>query len=129
MRQPGADLIRHYLDPDRLPFRDRWSRKHADTQRRLCERFAAPGQGALASREPRAPSSLLQIDQAARVIAVDRKVIEVAGHQHLEAPKNRKQRRTIYPRRTPVGYSLADRLCAGIEAARAEQEAGTNPSG
>ncbi len=42
MRRPGADLIAHYLDPDRLPVHDRWSRKHADTQRRLCERFAAP---------------------------------------------------------------------------------------
>jgi hypothetical protein len=42
MRRPGADLIAHYLDPDRLPVRDRWSRKHADTQRRLCQRFAAP---------------------------------------------------------------------------------------
>jgi hypothetical protein len=40
MRRPGCDLIAHYLDPDRLPVRDRWSRKHADTQRRLCERFA-----------------------------------------------------------------------------------------
>ena len=42
MKRPGADLIRHYLDPDRLPVDERWSRKHADTQRRLCERFAAP---------------------------------------------------------------------------------------
>ena len=42
MRRPGADLIAHYLDLDRLPVKDRWSRKHADTQRRLCERFAAP---------------------------------------------------------------------------------------
>jgi hypothetical protein len=42
MRRPGADLIAHYLSPDRLPVRDRWSRRHADTQRRLCERFAAP---------------------------------------------------------------------------------------
>ena len=42
MRRPGADLIAHYLDPDRLPVQDRWSRRHADTQRRLCERFAAP---------------------------------------------------------------------------------------
>ena len=42
MERPGADLIRHYLDPDRLPVEDRWSRKHARTQRRLCERFAAP---------------------------------------------------------------------------------------
>jgi hypothetical protein len=42
MRRPGADLIAHYLDPDRLPVARRWSRKHADNQRRLCERFAAP---------------------------------------------------------------------------------------
>ena len=42
MERPGADLIRHYLDPDRLPARDRWSREHAHTQRRLCERFAEP---------------------------------------------------------------------------------------
>jgi integrase len=30
------------LDSDRLPIDERWSRKHAHTQRRLCERFAAP---------------------------------------------------------------------------------------
>jgi hypothetical protein len=40
MKRPGADLIAHYLDPDRLPVNERWSRKHAQTQRRLCERFA-----------------------------------------------------------------------------------------
>lgn len=42
MKRPGADLIAWYLNPDRLPVDDRWSRKHADTQRRLCERFAGP---------------------------------------------------------------------------------------
>jgi integrase len=31
-----------------------------------------------------------QLDQAARVITVDRKVVEVAGHLFVEAPKNRK---------------------------------------
>ena len=45
-----------------------------------------------------------QIDQAGRIITVDRKVVEVAGHLYVEAPKNRKYRRTIYPRRTPAGY-------------------------
>ena len=39
MERPGADLIAHYLDPDRLPIAKRWSRRHADTQRRLCQRF------------------------------------------------------------------------------------------
>ena len=242
MKLPGADLIRHYLDPDRLPVDERWSRKHADTQRRLCERFAAPvidavtcqdiktdhtqkivnaaptpGEGnrvhrmisALVSagleggylanprlakvhwqagdRELPAPQvtvagesalwvdpaeipaggdigklgralaagrhgerdelmastaaysglrwgelaalTIAQVDQADRVITVDRKVVEVAGHLYVEAPKCRKYRRTIYPRRTPDGYPLAERLAARIEEARAEQEAGTNPLG
>jgi integrase len=242
MKLPGADLIAHYLDPDRLPADERWSRKHADTQRRLCERFAAPvidavtcqdiktghtqkivnaaptaGEGdrvhrmisALVSagleagyltnprlarvhwqagdRELPAPRvtvtgesglwvgpaeipagadigklgralaagrhgerdelmastaaysglrwgelaalTIAQVDQADRVITVDRKVVEVAGHLYVEAPKCRKYRRTIYPRRTPDGYPLAERLAARIEEARAGQEAGTNPLG
>jgi hypothetical protein len=70
-----------------------------------------------------------QIDPAARVITVDRKVIEVAGHLYLEAPKNRKRRRTIYPRTTPAGYPLAERFAARLGQARAEQEAGANPLG
>jgi integrase len=242
MKRPGAALIAWYLNPDRLPVDDRWSRKHADTQRRLCQRFAAPvidavtcqdikidhmqeivnaaptpGEGDRVRRMisalvgaglegsylvnprlakvhwqaqdrplPRARVSVAgesalwvdpaeipasddisrlgraltagrhggrdelmantaaysglrwgeltalttaQVDQAARVITVDRKVVEVAGHMYVEAPKNRKFRRTIYPRRTPAGYPLAERLAARIEAARAEQEAGTNPLG
>ena len=60
-----------------------------------------------------------QIDQAGRIITVDRKVVEVAGHLYVEAPKNRKYRRTIYPRRTPAGYPLAERLAARIEQASA----------
>jgi hypothetical protein len=42
MRKPGAALIAHYLDPDRLPVHARWSRKHAHTQRRLCLLYVAP---------------------------------------------------------------------------------------
>jgi hypothetical protein len=41
MKLRGADLIAFYLSPDRLPVQGQWSRKHAHTQRRLCERFAA----------------------------------------------------------------------------------------
>jgi integrase len=70
-----------------------------------------------------------QVDQTARAIAVDRKVIEVAGHLFLEAPENRKNRKTIYPRLTPAGYPLAERLDARIEEVRIEQEAGTNSLG
>ena len=42
-----------------------------------------------------------QINPAARVITVDRKVAEIAGHLYLEAPKNRKRRQTIYPAPPP----------------------------
>jgi hypothetical protein len=221
MKLAGSALIAHYLNPDRLPVDERWSRRHADTQRRLCERFAAPviaavtcqdiktdhtqqivnaaptpGEGnrvhrmisALVSagleggylanprlarvhwqagdRELPAPKvsvagesaavgrhgerdelmantaaysglrwgelaalTVPQVDQADRVITVDRKVVEVAGKLYVEAPKCRKYRRTIYPRRTPDGYPLAERLAARVEDARAEQDAGTNPLG
>jgi integrase len=242
MERPGADLITHYLDPDRLPVSRRWSRRHADTQRRLCQRFAAPviaavpcqditvadmqkivsaaptaGEGERLRRclsamvtagitggyltSPRlrevhwqaagrplpAPRVSVagesglwvgpgeipaaadvarlgralargrrgdldelmaataaytglrqgelfalttdQVDPGARVITVDRKVIEVAGHLYVEPPKNRKHRATIYPARTPQGYPLAAKLAARTAQARAEQEAGTNPLG
>jgi integrase len=231
MERPGADLIAHYLDPDRLQVAKRWSRKHAHTQRRLCERFAAPVIAAVTCQDikvdhmqavvnaaptaeerarvagmisaladagidggyllnPRlakvhwqagdralpapavsvAGESLLwvdpaeipsdgdigklgralaaglhgerdklmactaaysglrwgelvaltiaQVDQGARVIAVDRKVVEVAGHLYVEPPKGRKRRKTIYPRVTPGGYPLAERLAARISEAR-----------
>jgi Phage integrase family len=237
MTRPGADLIAHYLDPDRLPAGKRWSRRHADTQRRLCQRFVAPVIAALACQDinvadmqrivnsaptagegdrlHRCLSALVaagirggyltsprlsqvhwqaagrpvpgpqvsmagesacyvdpaeipagadvaklgqalaagregglhqlmahtaaytglrlgelfaltagQVDPAARVIDVDRKVIEVAGKQYVEAPKGRKRRKTIYPARTPEGYPLAERLAARIAQARAERAAG-----
>jgi integrase len=73
--------------------------------------------------------TIAQVDPVGRVITVDRKVVEVAGQLYVEAPKNRKFRRTIYPRRTPDGYPLAERLADRIEAVRGEQEAGTNPLG
>ena len=242
MRRPGAALIAHYLDPDRLPVDERWSRKHADTQRRLCERFAAPVIGVVTCQDiktrhmqkivnaaptagegnrvhrmisalvsagleggylanPRlakvhwqagdrslpaarvsvagesalwvdpaeipagsdigklgralaagrhgerdelmvntaaysglrwgelASLTIPQVDDDARVITVDRKVIEVAGHLYIEAPKGRKSRKTIYPRITPDGYPLAERLAVRIDQARAEQAADANPLG
>jgi integrase len=70
-----------------------------------------------------------QVDEPGRVITVDRKVVEISGQIYVEAPKNRKFRRTIYLRLTPGGYPLAERLAARIEEARAEQGAGTNPLG
>jgi hypothetical protein len=46
--------------------------------------------------------TIWQVDQAGRVITVDRKVIEVAGHLYVEAPKCRRYRKAIYPRRLPA---------------------------
>jgi hypothetical protein len=187
MRRPGADLIAWYLNPDRFPVNERWSRKHAHTQRRLCERFAAPVIGAVTCQDIKtshtqaivnaAPTAgegnrvrgmisalvsagesalwvdpaeipsdddvarlgqalgtglhgerdelmaitaaysglrwgeltaltIPQVKPAGRVITVDRKVVEAAGHLYVEAPKNRKFRRTVYPRRTPAGYPV-----------------------
>jgi len=242
LERPGADLIAWYLSPDRHPAGQPWSRRHADTQRRLCERFVAPviaavccqdirvadmqqvvnaaptaGEGARLARclsamvtagiaagyltSPRlkdvhwqaagrpAPAPQVavagesaqfvdpaeipadadvarlgralaagrrgdlhelmaqtaaytglrqgelfaltagQVAAGARVITVDRKVVEVAGTLYLEAPKGRKRRSTIYPARTPAGYPLADTIAARAEQARAEQAAGANPLG
>jgi integrase len=70
-----------------------------------------------------------QIDTATRTITVDRKIAEIAGYLYVEPPKNRKHRRTIYPRQTPNGYPLASELAARTQQAAAEQAAGTNPLG
>ena len=242
MERLGAELIRYYMSSDRHPADRQWSRKHAYTQRRLCERFVAPVIGDLPCQEVRlthtqrivnaAPtagegkrvqqmlSALVtagieggylansrlakvhwqagerslpaaavgvagesplwvdpaeipsaadvaelgralaagrngdrnelmvhtaaysglrwgelaaltagQVDIAARVVAVDRKVIEVGGRLYEEAPKNRKRRKTVFPRITPTGYPLADALAARTEVALAEQVASLNPLG
>jgi hypothetical protein len=47
LERPGADLIAWYLSPARHPAGRPWSAKHADTQRRLCERFVAPAIAAI----------------------------------------------------------------------------------
>src|ERR1700751_5740667 len=64
MRRPGADLIAHYPDPDRLPVQARWSRKHAHTQARLCQRFAVPVIAAVTCQDIKA-SHMQQIVNAA----------------------------------------------------------------
>ena len=51
MERPGAELIAHYLSSSRHPAGKGWSRKHADTQRRLCARYVAPVIGDLACED------------------------------------------------------------------------------
>jgi hypothetical protein len=64
MEQSGAELTAHFLDPDRLPVAQRWSRRHADTQRRLCQRFAGPVIAGLACQDIKA-SHMQQVVNAA----------------------------------------------------------------
>jgi integrase len=71
--------------------------------------------------------TISQVSQAGREITVNRKVVEVCGQLYIEAPKNRKFRRTIYPRVTPGGYPLAEQLAARIDEAQSEQQKGANP--
>lgn len=56
-----------------------------------------------------------QVGTEARTIAVDRKVIEVAGHLYIEAPKNRKLRQTIYPerRRAAIRWPTSSQAASG----------------
>ena len=241
LEHPGSELITYYLSPGRHPAGKQWSRKHTDTQRRLCTRYLAPVIGPLpcedittghmqqvvntaptakeGARVARCISALVstgitggylvnprlklvhwqpgedrptpepavtvagesalfvdpseipasadvaklgqalayldqvyelmantaaytglrwgelaaltaaQIHPATRTVDVDRKIIEIGGTLYLEAPKGRKRRRTIYPRQTSDGYPLADKIAARVQAARAEQDAGTNPDG
>lgn len=42
LTKPGSDLIAYYLSPDRHPPGEQWSRKHADTQSYLCDRYLRP---------------------------------------------------------------------------------------
>lgn len=51
MERPGSDLIGFYLSPDRHAAGRAWSRKHADTQRRLCARYLAPVIGHLTCQD------------------------------------------------------------------------------
>jgi integrase len=70
-----------------------------------------------------------QVSQAERVVTVGGKVVEVRGHLFAEAPKNRKRRRTIYPRTTLAGWPLAEKVAARIAEVAAEQASGRNPLG
>ena len=51
MLRTGDELIAFYLSGDRLPAERQWSRKHAETQRYLCERFVRPVIGQLACQD------------------------------------------------------------------------------
>jgi hypothetical protein len=54
MDRPGAELIAYYLSPSRHRAGEGWSRKHADTQRRLCRKYLAPVIGHLTCEDIKA---------------------------------------------------------------------------
>ena len=123
-----------FVDPAEIP-------AHADVAKLGQALAAAPARGQLYELMANlaaytglrwgelAALTITQIDQAARVITVDRKVVEIGGRLFGETPKNRKLRRTIYPSRTPEDYPLAGMVAARIAQAHAEQDTGTNPLG
>jgi hypothetical protein len=82
MTRTGADLIAWYLNPDRLSAERRWSRRHADSQRRLCQRFAAPVIGAVTCQDITA-SHTQKVVNAALTAGEDRRV-----HRMLSALVN-----------------------------------------
>jgi len=50
-KSTGADLVAHYLDPNRRPPRGHpWSERHRDEQVRYCTRYVTPEIGAIACR-------------------------------------------------------------------------------
>jgi hypothetical protein len=53
MLRAGDELITFYLSADRLPAERQWSRKHAETQRNLSERFLRPVIGQLTCQDIR----------------------------------------------------------------------------
>ena len=72
--------------------------------------------------------TIWQVEQAGRVITVDRQVIEVAGHLYVEAPKCRKYRNRStppHPGRLPARRETRRPHRAGHRRVRA----GTNPLG
>lgn len=62
------------------------------------------------------------------IITVRRQHIESDG-AHIADTKGRRTRRCIVPLTTPAGYELTPELRRRAEQARAERDAGTNPSG
>jgi integrase len=53
MERTGVDLITFYLSPGRHPADRPWSRKHADTQAKLCARYLTPVIGHLVCQDIR----------------------------------------------------------------------------
>ncbi len=64
-RARGADLVAHYLDPQRRPPRvNQWSEKHRDDQTRYCELYVNPVIGGVPCRDLSRTDFQTIIDQA-----------------------------------------------------------------
>ena len=73
--------------------------------------------------------TLDQIAAAARVITVDRKVVEVSGKLYLEAPRAASAAAPSTPSAPRQGYPLAQQIAARAQQAQAERDVGTDPLG
>ena len=114
-----------FIDPRTLPAHPAVAALAAATQRRRAAKwweelfiYTAAYTG-LRSGELRAlRADRLQFSQ--RLVDVLEKVVEVNGKQFLGLPKGDKIRTTLFPRRTPTGYLLAEQLARREEEVRAE---------
>jgi hypothetical protein len=113
MERPGADLIKHYLDPDRLPARDRWSRKHAHTQRRLCERFAEPVIGTVTCQDIKT-GHMQQIVNAAPTAGEGDRVHGMLSA--LVAGLRYGGRQFVWPKNLAAAAARPDRQPSGVSA-------------
>jgi len=114
MRKPGGALIAHYLDPDRLPVQDRWSRKHAHTQRRLCLLYVAPIVDAVACQD-------IKTSHMQQIVNAD----PTAG----EGDRVRRIQRVRAARNRPVHRVLRVEICrAGIQRGAPDGDDARRPS-
>jgi hypothetical protein len=85
MERSGAELIAYFLSPDRHPPGRQWSRKHAHTQGRLCERFVAPVIGGLVCEDIKT-GHLQAVVNAAPTAQEGKRLREAAADTRLWLP-------------------------------------------
>ena len=108
LERPGADLIAWYLSPARHPAGRPWSAKHADTQRRLCERFVAPVIAAITCQDIKVADMQQAVNAA-----------PTAGRGRPAAPVPVRHGHRRDHRRVPDQPAAAGGALAGREPARA----------
>jgi hypothetical protein len=101
IRKPRGALIAHYLDPDRLQVSERWPRKHAHTQGRLCKLYVAPVIDAIICQDIKAGHMQQIVNSAAPAPAVSVAGRRLSGSTRQGSPPTRTSPSSA--RRWPAG--------------------------